>query len=361
MKILVRGPNSKKWDFADLVNVKAEVELQRLFIESPSLIPIDEIRDGVSPLVVAVGEFGLPGSGNTDVLAFTADGEIAIIECKLAANAESKRKVIGQILEYAAFLWGMSYGDVDKRVYAKAGKSLSALVEQVVAEEPVLADEWGEETFRTGVQRSLADGAFILVIVVDEINEELKRIIRYVNECSKSVFSLHALEVRRFKSGAIDVLVPHLHGTSGKSPIVPSKHTWTEEEFFRVLGQSVEPQVVARVQDLYRWTQKSADRTWFGQGKEMGSFTFHYRKEGKTVSVFSVYTDGKLMINYGWLSGQLPLSVVEEFQQRLTQMPSLRHLPADLSKWPTVYVADAFRDQADLEKFKETVVWLHGK
>ncbi len=53
------------------------------------MIPIDEIREGVSPLVFAVGEFGLPGSGNTNVLAFSADGDVAIIECKLAANPES--------------------------------------------------------------------------------------------------------------------------------------------------------------------------------------------------------------------------------------------------------------------------------
>jgi hypothetical protein len=36
---------------------------------SPSLIPVDEIRDGMPPLVAAVREFGLPGSGSTDLLA----------------------------------------------------------------------------------------------------------------------------------------------------------------------------------------------------------------------------------------------------------------------------------------------------
>ena len=112
MKILVRNNEAKRWEPADLVSAKAEVELQNLLIESPFLIPIDEIREGVSPLVFAVGEFGLPGSGNTDVLAFSADGDIAIVECKLAANSESRRKVIGQILEYASYLWGMGYQEL---------------------------------------------------------------------------------------------------------------------------------------------------------------------------------------------------------------------------------------------------------
>jgi hypothetical protein len=86
---------------ANPLPVKAEKELQELLAESPSLIPADDIRDGFSPLVVAVREFGLPGSGNTDLLAFSSAGEITIVECKLAANAEIKRTVIGQILEYA--------------------------------------------------------------------------------------------------------------------------------------------------------------------------------------------------------------------------------------------------------------------
>ncbi|NOX54984.1 MAG: hypothetical protein GXP27_11225, partial [Planctomycetes bacterium] len=105
MKILVRSEKSTRWEAADAVTPKAEVELQNLLIESPFLIPIEEMRDGVSPLVFAVGEFALPGSGATDILAFSADGDIAIMECKLAANPESRRKVIGQILEYASFLW----------------------------------------------------------------------------------------------------------------------------------------------------------------------------------------------------------------------------------------------------------------
>lgn len=105
MRILIRDTNSKKWKITEDIKAKAEAEFQNLLIESPSLIAIDEIRENASPLVFAMSEFGLPGSGATDVLAFSAEGGIAIIECKLATNPEIKRKVIGQILEYASYLW----------------------------------------------------------------------------------------------------------------------------------------------------------------------------------------------------------------------------------------------------------------
>jgi hypothetical protein len=76
LKILMRNQKSENWKLVESAAYGAEAELQNLLAGSPSLIPVDEIREGVSPLVVAVREFGLAGSGNTDLLAFSADGDI---------------------------------------------------------------------------------------------------------------------------------------------------------------------------------------------------------------------------------------------------------------------------------------------
>ncbi len=353
MKIIVRNNGSKRWESADLVRTKAEAELQGLLIESPFLIPIDEIREGVSPLVFAVGEFGLPGSGNTDILAFSADGDIAIIECKLAANPESRRKVIGQILEYASYLWGMSYREVDSRVQRLRGKSLPDLIEEAVA------GEWDRASFDDGITQSLANGAFTMIIVVDEINDELRRIIRYINDCSKSAFSLHALEVRRFQAGGIEIIVPQLHGLSVKPP-PPIREKWTRDKFFRALSENVAPGTVTIVEDLYEWSEDTADRIWFGRGVT-GSFTFHYLKEGKTISVFTVITSGKLSLNYGWLSRQVSKEVLGQFHQRMTEIPTFRHIRADFSKWPTFKIGDVFKGSEEIQKFKQAVEWLRDR
>jgi len=352
MKILVRNKDSKRWKIAESIRAKAEAELQILLTESPSLIRIDEIREGFSPLLFAVREFGLPDSGATDILAFSADGDIAIIECKLATNPEIKRKVIGQILEYAALLWKMSYEEVDERVQNQKGKNLADLVGAV------LADDWDEERFRNGVKQSLDSGSFILVIVVDRINEELRRIIRYVNECSESAFSLHALEMQRFQTDKIDVLVPHLFGVSQKPPAGGMKKKWSEEEFFAKLKKD-EPSAVEIIKNIYDWSSGKADRIWFGTGKETGSFTFHYLKENKTISVFSIYTSGRLTLNYGWLSTQVNKSTMEGFHRRMHEIPTLSHVSGDFSKWPSVKILKVFRDPKNLEKFKQAVTWLN--
>jgi hypothetical protein len=352
MRILIRDADSKKWKFVETMKAKAESELQKLLVESPSLVTIDEIREGVSSLVYAVSEFGLPGSGSTDVLAFTSQGDIAVIECKLAANPEIKRKVIGQILEYAAYLWKMSYEQVDSRIQQLKGKSLAELIAESIA------GEWDEELFRDGVKQTLENGSFILVIVVDEINEELRRIVRYLNECSKSAFSLHALEMNRFQADRTEVLVPYLYGASTKPPTSQQRGQWSEDEFFKVLKEKNQPDIVRTVTDLYKWSIDTADRIWFGTGKETGSFTFHYLKDGKTISIFTIYTNGKLTLNYGWLVKPLQKETLEGFHNAIHEIPTFRQVPNDFAnKWPAVKL-DAIKNPEYLEKFKDAVLWV---
>jgi len=355
MRILIRNSGAKKWDFAESVKAKAETELQKLLVESPSLIPVGEIREGVSSLVFAVSEFGLPGSGNTDILAFTANGAISIIECKLAVNPESKRKVIGQILEYAAYLWEMRYEEVNTRIRNSREKDLAELVEEIVA------GEWDEESFRSGVEQSLQSGSFILIIVVDEINEDLKRTIRYVNECSESAFSLHALEMQRFHTDSSEILVPHLYGSSSKRLEGKGKQ-WTPEEFFKVLSEkNPDPRVTSVAKELHKWANREADRIWLGTGKQTGSITFHYLKDGKTISVFTIYTNGRLSLNYGWLSTQVDKKTLEEFHGLIHKIPSFERIPKNFSTWPSIKVADAFVDEESVEKFKKVVLWLRDR
>lgn len=348
MKILIRTNENKKWLPIDSINTKAEMELQKLLVESPSLIPVKEIREGISPLVFAVSEFGLPGSGNTDVLAFNSDGDIAIVECKLATNPESKRKVVGQILEYAAYLWQMGYEELNSRIKRLKGKNLAELIEELVEE------EWDEERFRNGVESCLKTGSFSLIIVVDEINEELKRIVRYLNECSKSAFSFHALEMNRFQSANIEVLVPNFYGVSTKPPL---PGIWDEEKFFKVLEESV-PDSIGVVRDLYKWTKTIADRVSFGRGIETGSFTLHFLRDSKIFSIFSVFTNGRLTLNYGWFSKKIDQGTMKEFHARLKEIPGFRHIPSDFSKWASLKVLDAFKKPEDIDIFKKIVDWL---
>jgi hypothetical protein len=129
MKILIRQQAGEQWAMVESASFTNEGELQNLLAESPALISIADVRPEASPLTLR--EIGLPGSGNTDVIAFSPLGDIAVVECKLAANAEIKRRVIGQALEYGAYMWGMAYEALDDRVQARRGIATNRLAPAV--------------------------------------------------------------------------------------------------------------------------------------------------------------------------------------------------------------------------------------
>ena len=95
MKILLRNGKSEEWNMVESAKYQDESELQKLLAETPSLISIDDVRPGAGALVTAVCEFPLD-IGYVDLVAFSTQGDMAIIECKLADNPEIKRRVIGQ-------------------------------------------------------------------------------------------------------------------------------------------------------------------------------------------------------------------------------------------------------------------------
>jgi RecB family endonuclease NucS len=353
MKILLRDQDTKKWEPIDSVNYSAEHELQKLLAETPSLIPISEIRENSSPLVAAVREIGLPGSGSTDILAFNPEGDIVVVECKLSANTEIKRKVIAQLLEYGAYLRGMSYEDLDGLVLHRTGQNLAELVGQAASD-----PSWDENEFRNCIQEKLNQGGFILIIAVDEMNEELTRTIRFLNECGKPNFAFTSLEMRRFQKETTEILVPHLFELmkTSRSPVSGKRTQWTEAKFFETVDEKLSADSVKMIQDIYHWSKVKADRIWFGIGEETGSFTFHYLKNGKTVSVFSVYTSGRLSLNYGWLSQAINDENMKWLHQGIISIPTFQAIPADFKRWPSVQIEQTFVTRPDdLSQFKAII------
>ena len=199
MAIVIRN-NGGKWQKATKVEFAAEAQLQKLLYDSPELIPT---YDEDQPAVF-IREAGLPGSGYTDLLGVDAKGNILVLETKLARNDEVRRKVIGQVLEYAAYLWKMSFDDFDSLFLSREGKSVLELLE---AKTPAIV----REEVRDAITRNLSSGAFQLFIAVDQMNEELKNIIGYISTRGSGL-RLEVLEFDLHQSGPMDILVPRRYG-----------------------------------------------------------------------------------------------------------------------------------------------------
>jgi hypothetical protein len=197
--ILLRTAGSK-WQAANIVDFRNETELQALLYQSPELIP----TLGESQSSIFIREAGLPGSGSTDLLGVDSSGNIMIVETKLAKNLEIRRKVIGQILEYAAYLWKMSYENFNQLFVSRLHKSIL----QMLSEKQPLDSP---ELLQQKIAAHLLAGQFHLLIAVDEINEELEKIIAYMSDRGGGV-ELEAIALKLYKHGNSEILVPQRYG-----------------------------------------------------------------------------------------------------------------------------------------------------
>jgi hypothetical protein len=211
MAIIVRN-GQDKWQTIEASPFVEEVQLQKLLYDSPELIPTEHEGDTAS----FIREAGLPGSGSTDLIGVDSHGNILVVETKLAKNQEARRKVVGQILEYAAFLWGMSFDDFDDLFLARRNKSILALISE--QKNDVLV-----EGLRDTIRRNLASGNFQLLIAVDAMNDELERIISYFAECGGGI-RLEALELELYKTGATEIIVPQRHGQNKRPTSASGGH-----------------------------------------------------------------------------------------------------------------------------------------
>lgn len=105
--LLVRA-TGEPWQEPAQVGYLGEADMQQMLAEQPSLIP------GVSAQAHAAREFHT-GVGPSDVVVVDQDGSVTVVECKLASNVEIRRKIVGQVLDYAARVWRMPLADFDSR------------------------------------------------------------------------------------------------------------------------------------------------------------------------------------------------------------------------------------------------------
>lgn len=234
MKILVNGAHG--WTTVDAHVYEGEQDLQKLLLSAPGVLSATQYGP---EFVLAVREFGLPGSGATDLVGLAADGSILIAECKLAKNAQIKREVIGQILEYAAYLWRMPVEEFASRFEGRLGGNMLTAIRERAEAQATQPLEWTDEAFIERLSATLDAGNFVLVIVVDEPNDELSQTIKYINDKGRrNGFLLYALQLLKFVSGGTEVLMPQLHGASveaiaeKKNVVPPGSRALAYQEFF---------------------------------------------------------------------------------------------------------------------------------
>ena len=355
-EILIRRPGDNAWHSPSARTVGNEAELRDLLAESPELLPGPE-----DVPLVAVTEFSVK-TGYVDIVAVGSDGSILVTECKLKANPEIRRQVLGQVLSYAGAIWGMSFEEFDHAFERRSGQSLLSLGD--VYDDP----EWDADGFRKTISSNLKLGAFRVVVAVDEITEELKQSISYLNSHTTTAIELLGLEVAYVRDGEVEMLIPVVYGEeAAATKRAERRHTWTEEEFWEHADDVSTPDSLAAIRALHDWAIQEGGSLYWGNGKLHPSMTAWVQVDGTESPIWSCYladNDATLLgLNFDWLRTRTTEERMANLAEGLRSVPEAKALLEDLEereyrRRPSLRVAGVLTRPEALEGLLEAYATL---
>ncbi len=309
--LLVRKRGEGTWRAPKVTSYADEPAFRRLLRQSPELLPWPE----TGPMAV-VDEFTIPSDYAADLVGVDVNGNIMIVECKLASNPESHAAVVGQILGYAAWLEGMSYEQFDSRFRSRSGCSLE---EHLTTKAP---EGWDVESFRTWVAENLAAGRFRLVIAVDALPDELAKTLRFLYRYTTNDLDMNVLELPYYADDDFEIVLPQVYDRAALQEEPKGRLRWDEASFFmelEKLGASRESVDAAR--DLFNRLKAKGLKERWGSGRS-ASVNFDLHFQGKKANVLGMFawpgSKGQLTVQFRFMRQQdIPLDVLRRMALQL--------------------------------------------
>ncbi|WP_426129890.1 hypothetical protein [Pararhizobium sp. PWRC1-1] len=168
----------------------SENTIQDLVHRFPQCLPIAEIDPQFINPVPICRELNTP-AGPIDNFLVTASGLPVLVECKLWKNPESRREVVGQILDYSKELTRWTSSDLQREASRNLKRAGNPLIELVIA----AGYDVDEIAFNDALTFNLRRGRFLLLIVGDGIREGVEAISDYLQRHAGLHFTLGLVEL----------------------------------------------------------------------------------------------------------------------------------------------------------------------
>jgi len=169
--------------------------IQDICFQSPNLLPVEELEPTFGGMVPICRELSTE-SGYIDLIYVNQYGFITIGECKLWRNPEARRKVVGQILDYAKDLAKWDYSKFEKRCLKARKDNKKSLFEIIQDFYPDI----DEASFIDNLQNNLSKGRFLLTIIGDGIRGNMEELANYIHRNGNLNFTLGLIELPVFKN-----------------------------------------------------------------------------------------------------------------------------------------------------------------
>ena len=182
-----------------------ESALQRLLQEHPEVLPGDQLvsDDEEVPRFLLLKREAPVGSWSLDHLFIDQMGVPTLVECKLIENRESRREVVGQIIEYAANVraeWAEgNLRELANNSWSNFHNEVDALLKKELAVDDI-------DAFWQRVDSNIAVGRIRLIIAGDHIHSSVKRMIEYLNVEMRNT-EVYGLEVNCYGPDSENVVM----------------------------------------------------------------------------------------------------------------------------------------------------------
>jgi len=169
--------------------------IQDICFRSPNLLPVEELEPTFGGMIPICRELSTE-SGSIDLVYVNEYGFITIGECKLWRNPEARRKVVGQILDYAKDLAKWDYSKFERECL-KARKENRKTLFQIIQE---FYPDIEEASFIDNLQNNLNKGRFLLTIIGDGIRGNMEELASYIHRNGNLNFTLGLIELPVYKN-----------------------------------------------------------------------------------------------------------------------------------------------------------------
>ena len=327
MSIII-SQRGKKAVRLDQSSFDKEAHLQEYIYDNPETIPLYEIKEDISLLILA-REFPTD-SGPIDAIGVDKDGDIYLVETKLYKNND-KRLVVAQVLDYGASLWrsGIDFPDFIARLNQNVEKKFKVNLNDKLTEFFHLESSAEADILLENVKRNLNEGIFKFVVLMDKLHHQLKDLIVFLNQNSK--FDVYAVELEYYQHETWEIMIPKLFGAEVKKDIKVatnrSERTWDEASFFEDAKQYLKENDRASLNDLYNFFKNNFSIK-FGGGSTRGSFSVQFTKGDSPLSLLEITAKGKVQFYLSSLA------------KRGISLTDIKKLVDDLSKIDQSFVVD---------------------
>jgi hypothetical protein len=347
----------------------SEKLLQEMLAKYPDLLAGEQIdRDEPRRWLLITREMAVQGEDegatrwSLDHLFLDQDAIPTLVEVKKGGNTDIRRKVIGQMLDYAAN--AVAYWPVEEirsKFESRCEKNEEDAEEVLTT---FLGEDQSADEFWQRVKTNLQAGRVRMVFVADNIPTELRRIVEFLNEQMDPAEVL-AVEVRQFIGPKVKTLVPRVFGQTEtarqkKSSALKATKQWDESLFMAALEEHAGRPAREAAEDILHWITSKVTFLYWGTGAKDGGITPIIRHGTTKFHICRMATQGRFVFRFDWLHKKRPfndMAIRQELLTKINAIPGVQFSHEVLTKRAKIPF-DKLTTVEARDKLKMAVAWL---